>query len=176
MSMSKRFTRLWITIVAYVIIAIAVLVLPLLRAGDTRDEVLGNVVLALGGLVIVSIVFGVLLLQFRSTPLITQAQTNGLPAAATVLKIGQTGWRRREARGRLRVRQGGLTKHSDYDFWEYRVDVRVEQVGKPPYEAVIFQLLKPEQAPSVDDHIAVKIHPQRADIVVINDTEPVSRA
>lgn len=170
MSMSQRLIKIWLIIAGYSVVSIASLILPfVLRADDSRTGITTNSILALLAMSIVSLIFGMLLYRVWSPPALRQARKNGVPAPATVITVTPTGWRARgNASGRgWRVKQGGISKHSAYRSHEYKITVQVNRPDMPPYEAVLFQMLDNDKAPKPGNNIMVKVHPQRADVVVI---------
>ncbi|GAB4198275.1 MAG: hypothetical protein OHK0022_17390 [Roseiflexaceae bacterium] len=86
-------------------------------------------------------------------PAYHEARAQGLPAQARVLEVRRTGWR---------VRSMGQTP-----TYEHRLRVAVASLDAPPYEAWVQVLLRrDQQAPAVGETVAVKIHPQRRDVLV----------
>lgn len=112
------------------------------------------------------VLFAAILLRFslllgRATvpPQYREAQLHGLPASATVLDIQQTAWRVRATLNfKLQVRPNKR---------EYQMRLLVTPPNKADYEALMAEFLPGDQVPDKGDVIAVKIHPQHPEIVVM---------
>jgi hypothetical protein len=178
MSMGRRFVRMWLIIVVCCLVCIAVAVLPfLLNRDDVPAVIVTNSVFSLIGVGIVLLVGGVVMYRNWSPTVIKQAHASGIPSSAIVTEVTPTGWRMRvktpESSG-WRVQQGGLTKRSAFHKHEYKLRVQVTRAVIPTHEAVIFQMLTSEQVPRLGDTIAVKVHPQHDEIVVMTDALTVN--
>ncbi|MBC8099366.1 MAG: hypothetical protein H7Y11_07980 [Armatimonadetes bacterium] len=174
MNITQRFIKMWVLIGGYCIALILVGVLPfVLWTDDNRTTITVNSLLSMLGVAVVTLVFGVLLYRNLSPAVLRQAHAHGIAASATVSEVSATGWRvgkSRPGKGRgrgWRVQQGGIVPHRTYHKYEYKLRVQVQPPAMPPYEAVIFHALPENQVPQPGDALAVKIHPQRAEVVVL---------
>lgn len=88
------------------------------------------------------------------------AREHGLPATAHVLTIARTRWRVRRSRNfRLQSRP---------QRFEYQMRLRVTRAGVADYEADMAEYLAGDDVPQRGDVIAVKVHPQHPDVVVVS--------
>lgn len=89
-----------------------------------------------------------------------EAHAHGLPATANVLKIERTRWRVRRSRNfRLQSRP---------QRFEYQMRLCVTRDGVADYEADMAEYLAGDDVPERGDVIAVKVHPQHPDVVVVS--------
>lgn len=175
MSMTHRFIKMWVIIVGGCIAGGVAVALPfVLRGDDTPAAIAVNSAVALMGLCVVLLVGGWLIYRTWLPPALRQAHADGLSASATVLEVTSTGWRvrglpsgKRDGQLVWQVRQGGLSKSSTYRSHEYKVRLQVSHPNMPTYEAVTFQVLTADQVPKLGETVMVRVHPQNADMVVM---------
>ncbi len=107
-------------------------------------------------------------LERATTPLeYHEAQIDGLSASAKVLDIKQTAWRvRRTLNFQFRIRPYKR---------EYQMRLLVKPPNKSEYEALMAVFLPGSQVPHKGDIIAVKIHPQHPQIIVMAENSTVSK-
>lgn len=93
-----------------------------------------------------------------SPPEYRYARTNGLPASAMVLDIEWTGFQSRQ-------------RSVSFVFWptkrEYQMRLRVTRRGQADYEVQVAEYLTTDQTPEKGATVAVKVHPERPEIVVL---------
>jgi hypothetical protein len=89
-----------------------------------------------------------------------EASQHGLPGTAQVLEINWTGWRERRNAGKWLEGQFVRSR-------EYRLRLRVAPPQGENYEVTMFIYLKNDELPERGAQVAVKIHPQRPEIVVL---------
>jgi hypothetical protein len=94
-----------------------------------------------------------------SPPEYREAKANGLPATAKVLEIQQTRW--------YTKRRTNFRLQTTPRRWEYEMRVRVSQPGLPDYQAQLAAYLEGSDVPKKGDVIAVKVHPQHPEVVVM---------
>jgi hypothetical protein len=88
-----------------------------------------------------------------------EAHSRGVSATATVLAVETTGWRSdRNLNFRLETRPRK---------YEYRIRLCVVRDGAPGYETETAEYLRPAQAPQVGQTVAVAVHPERPEVVVL---------
>ncbi|HEX2620956.1 MAG TPA: hypothetical protein VHL11_12435 [Phototrophicaceae bacterium] len=93
-----------------------------------------------------------------------EAQEQGLPATAKVLKIERTRWRVKRTRNfRLQTRPQRR---------EYLMRVRVTRPGEADYEASLAEFLTGDQVPKQGAVIPIKIHPQHPQVIVMIHDQP----
>ena len=93
-----------------------------------------------------------------------EALEQGLPATAKVLSIERTRWRNKRTRNfRLQVRP---------QMFEYQMRVRISREGVPDYEVDLAEFLVGDDVPEKGDIIAVKVHPQQPNVIVMLLDEP----
>jgi hypothetical protein len=176
MSMTHRFLKMWLIIIGYCLASAMVVALPfMLSRDDTPTSIVVMSVLALAGMGIVTLGFGVLMYRNWAPSVLRQARTNGVMASATVTDVTPTGWRvRRSTPGAWRVQQGGVSRASAYRKHEYALRVQIKRPDSPPYDATIFQVLAKDRVPKPGDDITVRVHPERADVAVMLEADPSS--
>lgn len=119
------------------------------------------------GLIAVYLILDSLLLGYfvrqlgkaSSPPEYEEARKNGLPAKATVLSIEQTNWKVKPTRN-FRLQKSPYRR-------EYQMHIRVSQAGQPDYETSLAEFLTGDQVPEKGSVIAVKVHPQQPDVIVM---------
>jgi len=88
-----------------------------------------------------------------------EAAEQGILSTAKVLEIARTRWRIPRRRNfRLQVQP---------TRFEYQMRLRVSKPGEADYEALMAEYLSGAQVPRKGDVIAVKVHPQRPDVIVM---------
>ena len=112
------------------------------------------------GLVAVMVVSFRLLAEAHVPRVYRVARDRGLPATATVLDLGKTGWR---TGGGLDLRLRTRRKR-----WEYALRLRVDPTGACAYEAEATAYLAGNEIPEVGEGVRVKVHPQRPEVVVMD--------
>ena len=100
------------------------------------------------------------LVRVLNPPAYRQARTQGLPATATVLDIQATG-------ARLRRRGKIILNPAAHPADEYRLRVLVNGQADAPYEATVVEMIEAAKVPKQRDTIAIKVHPQHPDVVVL---------
>lgn len=88
-----------------------------------------------------------------------EAREQGIVASAKVLDIKRTRWRNPSTRN-LRLQVSPVR-------FEYEMRVRVNPPDAPEYEAQLAEYLSGDEIPTKGDTIAVKIHPQHSEIIVM---------
>jgi hypothetical protein len=114
--------------------------------------------------------FFIVLFRTISPSVYREAQKHGELAAAEVLAIKETGWRSPGSqRTSLTIRyslNGRPLRPSQY---EYELQLRVMPAHTVPYEATVTTFLPTAEVPPKGATIPVKIHPQRPDILVLEE-------
>lgn len=89
-----------------------------------------------------------------------EARKYGQQAMAKVLEIGRTRWRvRRSYSFRLQSRP---------QRFEYQMRLRVTRAGTVDYDVDVAEYLSGDDVPERGDMVAVKVHPQYRDVVVLS--------
>lgn len=117
-------------------------------------------------MVVYLIVFTIIMISFfrrlklaHSPPEYREAREHGLPATARVLDIKWTRWRSRR-------NDASLTLPARPTKFEYQMRLLVSRPGETEYETTIAEFLLSDEVPKKGDTIAVKIHPQRPEVIV----------
>ncbi|MCI0709159.1 MAG: hypothetical protein L0154_03260 [Chloroflexi bacterium] len=138
---------------------------------DPSDNLLPYIVLSV--LYVVCLI-GIIVVFWRrlsraDTPLAyREARVNGQPATAIVLEIERTGWhsgRRSHLRLILSLRPFSIRPPTLK--YEYQMRLGVMRPGAADYEAQLAEYLTYNQIPRQGDTIAVKVHPQHPEIIVL---------
>jgi hypothetical protein len=120
---------------------------------------------------------GFLIFWLWSPPSYRYAKRNGLPATATVLTAEKTGWRSRQViftQPRSALQQvadevtGNWQGRRRVTKWEYKMNVQVAHPRSMPYEVMVTAFL--EHPPRMNAPLAVKIHPDKPKVVVVDET------
>lgn len=91
----------------------------------------------------------------QALPEYREAQRAGLAARARVLEVRRSRWRRRRGWGPW--------------SYEHLIDLEVERPGAPPQRAeVALYLPRDAQPPAVGATLAVRVHPRRPAVVVLD--------
>jgi hypothetical protein len=129
---------------------------------STPTAVIAALMLAyLIGLAVIIVVFIRRVQRAGSPPEFRVARERGVAATAQVLEVGPTGWR---------TKQGSSVSFT----WrpirrEYQIRLNVTPPGSDAYEVSVAQYLTTDQVPVVGALVPVRIHPQRPEIVVLED-------
>ena len=111
------------------------------------------------GLFILFVLFFRRLGDATEPPEYREAKANGLAATAKVLEIRQTRW---HTKRRINFRLQTTPRH-----WEYEIRLKISQPGMPDYEAETAAYLSGKDVPKKGEIIAIKVHPQRPEVVVL---------
>lgn len=111
------------------------------------------------------VAFFIIAWRLINPPVYQQAQIDGQPATAQVLAVEKTGWRSKNSGNNVWNLLAGRPLRPRK--WEYKVQLRVTPPHTTPYETTLFIFVESAQVPVVGTTVAVKIHPQRPDIVVL---------
>lgn len=116
----------------------------------------------------ISILFSIRLGRAGTPPEYREARERGLPATATVLEIRETGWQSGRSRGqRMVIGFRPFSIRPRQTKYEYQMRLRVMRPGAAEYEATLAEYLHSDEAPQQGAAIAIKVHPQRPDVVVL---------
>lgn len=116
------------------------------------------------------LLIGFFIVAFRSfnSPVYREAQSQGKAANAEILAVKKTGWRNWSTRGTsLKLTYPLPDRPRRTRKYEYELHLRVMPADAEPYETKVFSFLTTAEVPQPGSTIAVKIHPQRSDIVVL---------
>lgn len=159
----RRISRQWAVLFVQLILLHALLMLGwvALDPGRTRDVavIILLMISYLAALTLILIRFFKRVGDAGSPPEYREAVERGIPATAKVLEIARTRWRIERYRN--------LRFQSRPTRFEYQMRLRVSKPGEPDYEAFMAEFLSGNQVPQKGDVIAVKVHPQRPDVIVM---------
>lgn len=113
----------------------------------------------LAGLCVILVVFYRRISLASRPQVYRDAHTLGIPASAKVLDIRRTRWRNPRTRN-FRLQPRPIR-------FEYEMRLRISREGAAEYEASMAEYLSGDQIPKKGAIIAVKVHPQHPDVIVM---------
>lgn len=172
MSSQKQFLRYWAVIGGYIgFLFLLILVQGVLDATNLlslRASLIPFLLLH----VILMVAFFVIATRMFRPRVYEEAHRNGQPATGQVLAVKKTGWRNRMRKQSSFVVKIPPPGRSRIPFkYEYELQLRITPVDAPAYEAKVTTFLETAEVPTPGTMVAVKIHPQRSDIVILSTDE-----
>ncbi|HEU4324986.1 MAG TPA: hypothetical protein VFS21_17735 [Roseiflexaceae bacterium] len=160
MSITRQFLLGWAVGGVYLLAVFLLIALQgLLDAAGVLSYLAGLIPFLLLHLLAVGLFVWGLLWVVRP-PAYREARAKGLPAQARVLEVKRTGWR-----VRTRLPTHTFEQMRTHAF-EHRLRVAVQPPDAPPYEAWVQVLVgRGQMPPAVGDHVSVKVHPHKRDVL-----------